>query len=611
MSQSTISSLAEFFLVDTRFSRGMFLLPEATSSLGRKVTILDAYGTFSNSTLQVQCSTIDRFEDGQPGRYFSTNNARITFIAASSIWHVLQSNATPAGFNSSNLFYNLLSSPYTLDINSIANISTFNTVNVGTQVAQCNMWVAAGRGANRLKYSLNNGVTWLNCTENFTTYANNVAFNGFMWVAVGNGATSNTIQYSYNGINWSNANGGFASYGSDVRWGGRYWVAVGIATTTNEKFKYSFDGINWSNSVIGVTVNGNPLSLSHNGKIWIAHITDGGGASANAMGSYDGSNWFALAVGPGGTVTYGNYTRGWDGDVFWTATANFAYISSNGIDWFTNSNIRADGFAATTFSNSQINNFVTNGNIVVYNGYGAFLNLKYSKDRFTFSNTNLTFTAGNISAGLAWSGTRFVTGGSNGTANNIAYSDDGITWTTVAGFDTEAQGIAYSSNPIQPFSQSNFNLWGRNYDYNIRSTNIINLQPSTILLNNSMSVDSQNSNVYINTKDGRREFSWDVNGTMRHSIFYSTVTVGGTTTITPGNGFGVHYDIQNAGTYTISLSNTNNTSNIGKFYVFQNNTAGALSVTISGGSGISSPLAIPRFRAARIMVASATTYALF
>ena len=236
MAQSTISSLAEFFLVDTRFSRGMFLLPEATSSLGRKVTIKDAYGTFSNSTLQIRCSTIDRFEDGALGRYFSTNNATISFIAVSSIWYALQSN-TSGGFNSSNEFYNLNSSPFTFDINSIANVSTFNTVNLGTTVAQCNMWVAAGRGAVRLKYSMNNGLTWSNCTENFTTYANNVAYNGFMWVAVGAG--TNNIQYSYNGITWSNGTNPFTTEGLDVKWGGRYWVASGSGGVSNARLKYS------------------------------------------------------------------------------------------------------------------------------------------------------------------------------------------------------------------------------------------------------------------------------------------------------------------------------------------------------------------------------------
>jgi hypothetical protein len=604
MSQSTISSLAEFFLVDTRSSRGKFLLPEATSSLGRKVTILDAYGTFSNSTLQVLCSTIDRFEDGESGRFFSTNNARITFIAASSIWYVLQSNVNVAGFNSSNLFYNLNSSPYTLDINSVANISTFNTVNLGTQVAQCNMWVAAGRGANRLKYSLDNGITWSNCTENFTSVANSVAYNGKMWVAVGQGA--NNIQYSYNGITWSNVTNNFPSGGQDVRWNGQMWVASGDGYPPTVNLKWSLDGVNWNDSLTNaINYNNNgaaAIYIAWNGYVWVVGSAWPQGDGNGTVYSYDGKNWNYNSPTSRG---YGSFFTTWTGEVFTLFDDAYVYYTSNGVDWFTDSNWPAANGAPTRIA--------TDGNILVTVGSVNFSTIHYGYTYGQYIKTNFGFAANSTFHSVEFGNGRFIAVGSNSASmgNNIVYSDDGLNWTTVTGFDNEAKGIAFSSNQNPNFQQSNFTFLNGKFLQNLNSTNQIYCQPSTIVLNNALRVDSQTSNVHIGTNGGTSNFVWDVNGTMRHSIFYSTVTVGGTTTITPGNGFGVHYDIQTAGTYTISLSNTNNTSNIGKFYVFQNNTSGALSVTISGGSGISSPLSIPRYTAARIMVASATTYALF
>jgi hypothetical protein len=106
-------------------------------------------------------------------------------------------------------------------------------------------------------------------------------------------------------------------------------------------------------------------------------------------------------------------------------------------------------------------------------------------------------------------------------------------------------------------------------------------------------------------------FSLDVNGYSRGAIYYSSVTAGGTMTITASNYFGVYYDIQTAGTYTLAVPGYQDTSNLGKYYTFRNNTGADLSVTFSGGSGITSPFTIYSNASATIVVATTSLYALF
>jgi hypothetical protein len=105
-------------------------------------------------------------------------------------------------------------------------------------------------------------------------------------------------------------------------------------------------------------------------------------------------------------------------------------------------------------------------------------------------------------------------------------------------------------------------------------------------------------------------FSLDVNGPSQSAVYYSTMTTGGTLTITPSN-FGVFYNITTSGTYTIALAATQPSSNIGKYNVFRNNTTGALSIAITGGTGITSPVTCISQQSITFLVATTNSYALF
>lgn len=103
-------------------------------------------------------------------------------------------------------------------------------------------------------------------------------------------------------------------------------------------------------------------------------------------------------------------------------------------------------------------------------------------------------------------------------------------------------------------------------------------------------------------------FVLDVNGPSQSAVLYSNVTANAT--ITPAY-YGTFYNITAGTTFTIALAASPGASNIGKYNVFRNNTGAALSFTITGGSGITSPVACADKQSVTTMVATATTYALF
>jgi hypothetical protein len=105
-------------------------------------------------------------------------------------------------------------------------------------------------------------------------------------------------------------------------------------------------------------------------------------------------------------------------------------------------------------------------------------------------------------------------------------------------------------------------------------------------------------------------YTLDVNGTMQAAIFYSTITSGGTATITPNN-FGIFYNVMTAGTYTLAFSASQASSNIGKYISVRNNSGSTLSFTLTGVSGITSPVTLSNAQSATFVVATTTTYALF
>jgi hypothetical protein len=103
-----------------------------------------------------------------------------------------------------------------------------------------NLWVANGEGGNTLASSPD-GINW---TGRGSTIQNNswkAAWNGALWVAVGQGAAT-----SPDGINWTSRTIGGLTTGQSVTWNGNLWV---VATEGTTKLSTSLDGITWTSRV--------------------------------------------------------------------------------------------------------------------------------------------------------------------------------------------------------------------------------------------------------------------------------------------------------------------------------------------------------------------------
>jgi hypothetical protein len=112
----------------------------------------------------------------------------------------------------------------------------------------------------------------------------------------------------------------------------------------------------------------------------------------------------------------------------------------------------------------------------------------------------------------------------------------------------------------------------------------------------------------------------DVNGPVQGAAYYSTLNIDITPrqsetpiSLTPAN-FGVFYNLTTQTVYNITLSNSS-AVNIGKYNVFRNNSPGIISMIVNfvtpATGGITSPVILNQYQSITLMVATATTYALF
>ena len=258
------------------------------------------------------------------------------------------------------------------------------------------MWVIGGNGT--LAYSYN-GINWTTVSSPIETQINHIAWNGTMWVAVGQGWSRNSIMYSYDGINWTCVGNGIFYFAKGIAWNGTMWVAGGSNSSGTTTLASSSDGINWTN--LNITLQpGLITSVAWNGTMWVAGgMTSTGGQTL--LTSPDGINWTGRGSVIGATIN----AIVWNGSI-WVAGGNdgwqggYAFAtSSNGINWTSN----------------------TNGNF---------------------------FKTGCSS--LFWNGSMFVAGGTDGAGGKtLAYSLNGTTWNDLGNsiFYTFCLGVCCKKAP--------------------------------------------------------------------------------------------------------------------------------------------------------------------
>ena len=309
-----------------------------------------------------------------------------------------------------------------------------------------NLWLGGSSGDTQIYYSIN-GTSWqatayTNTSNPFISsgVVNGLAWNGSRWIAVGQcnmGSTSIQINYSDDGINWNRPQSYTSTFstngiGYGVAWNGKNrWVAVGsipngsIAPYTT--IVYSTTGSSWShigynNDPFGNS-NGAGYGVAYNGTMWVAV---GKGKNTIAYSS-DGITWGAT------NFTKFNEAHGvaWNGQM-WVAVGKGAgdelCYSFDGINW----SGRGEKFNGTGYG------VAWNGKIWVAVGTGSN-SIIYSYNGLDWSVANSPMFSGSsyYAKGILWSGSMWVAVGlTTGTLSNIAYSIDGIIWTSGTGVTT-------------------------------------------------------------------------------------------------------------------------------------------------------------------------------
>lgn len=336
------------------------------------------------------------------------------------------------------------------------------------------IWVAGGtiNGSHTLAYSYD-GIAWIGLgAYTFTTETNAIAYNGYMFVAVGSG--TNTIAYSYNGTIWNGVgNDIFTGAGTSIAWGRDKWVATGNGTNN---IAYSYDGITWAG--VSNVLQGGGLTIGWNGSMWIA----GGTGTYPLVYSSSGTIWSLVSVPP--MTTHRGLT--WTGSswILTGSTGGFA-TSIDGVTWTLNSGTQftgSGGFCVTSrlllegltlqsnvlYTTSTDNTLLYSlggsrwyavqslisgiASAILWNGsmwlagmLSGYDTILYSYDGMVWIGLGQILFANRCNS-LSWNGYMWVAVGDAG-SNTIGYSYDGLVWTGLGTsiFPVEAIGVSWGN----------------------------------------------------------------------------------------------------------------------------------------------------------------------
>ena len=211
----------------------------------------------------------------------------------------------------------------------------------------------SGQKTNAIAYSLD-GIKYTglgNVQNNLFSTGRAAAWNGSMWVAVGDGGTT-TIIYSYDGIEWIPIDNSdiYINQGRAVVWTGINWIVTGVNGSTTYVY-YSPDGINWLPSITPT-----PTGVCYGLATDVKTIPGGTQSTTVAVGDFgnpsiiysqdDGLSWTQIGF-PFPSLNL--YCVAWNGTT-WLAGGdqlpNQLYWSFDGINWngaiqVTTTNIRS------------------------------------------------------------------------------------------------------------------------------------------------------------------------------------------------------------------------------------------------------------------------------
>jgi hypothetical protein len=305
---------------------------------------------------------------------------------------------------------------------------TWSVISSQTPISVCRgiayngvLWVAVGEGgisgSDNIICTSTNGIDWIGrlSRDGTTRTFRGVAWNGEKWLAVGNGI----LGTSTDGLNWTVTS--FSTILNTVSWDGSQWIIGG-----NDGVFTSIDGINWSfiqetdNALITSSATTVVLPLLDTKITVVNSLLVGNGNPSSIYASNDSIIWQERTpyILRNNESTKANITIKsviWDGTQ-WIIAGSFdlldsLYKSTDAIDW-----------TAITVSNSNINDIVYNGSlyVVVTDSIYKDVQIYTSSDASTWTARTSNFKG----LCIAYNSDKWVIGGESG----IQYSSNGTTW---------------------------------------------------------------------------------------------------------------------------------------------------------------------------------------
>ena len=272
-----------------------------------------------------------------------------------------------------------------------------------------------------------------------------IAFNGSLWVAVGDGFCYSTNLWTWNAINRASL---FTNTGQAIAWNGSMFVAGGDRGSGTSSIAYSTNGITWTSS------NPTPLtyrcsSIACNSSMWIA-VGYGSGAGP-AVGAYstNGITWTEIGFYNIINTSLGNCILSvvWNGTI-WIILSYGTYKiawSIDGLNWY--------GVNTTAVLQNNGYNYAIAWNGSMFVGISGF-----SAGQLGYSTNGTNWTAvsgvtiGQSNCAIAWTGSMWIITGTNATTA-IFYSTNGTSWTGVSGTNTNRywfRTISVYNYPVLP-----------------------------------------------------------------------------------------------------------------------------------------------------------------
>jgi hypothetical protein len=322
-------------------------------------------------------------------------------------------------------------------------------------------WVAVGYGDDIVNKSIlwsPDGRTWNDASSGgfggAGGFGKGIAYDGSIWVAVGNGSSANNnILWSPDGTTWNDASsggfGGGGGYfsGNGIAYDG-IWVAVGDGISANNNILWSPDGKSWNDASSGVTFRYG-MGIASDGKgFWVATGSSGSTNSTN-LWSTDGRTWNDASSG--GFGGGGSYFGGVAYNGIWVAVGGGSNVN-NSILWST------DG---TTWNDASSGGFGGGGNygygiasdgkgmwVAVGEGSSANNNILWSTDGRTWNDASSGGFSYRGGYGVAYDGKWIAVGYEDTPEKTILWSTDGKTWYDASGGFIFGFGVA--SNSVLP-----------------------------------------------------------------------------------------------------------------------------------------------------------------